>query len=298
MSLQRFTVKCCSDFNLYNRFLSGEDITPVLAQRASLGFNACRVWCAYDIPRIGRLNPSEHPDYFAQWPAFLQTIALYGLYAEVTVFTGPYPFFPTKESMIQFWDQLLGAIDVAELTNVLDIEAVNEWDNTPNLGVPLERLRRPTIQLSSHGSSTQDAPPPEPVWSVWGYRSPFTEWQRKTGHNAMEWANELRIPCWTNEFPRTDNDPDITHWYDAAAAGVLLCAGAGCFHSPEGKESTLFTGSTLACAVAFIAGADSVPLEFQAGAYARLPLPYPPGVLRIYRRTLSDGRFHEVRIRA
>lgn len=292
--MTRFTIIQTSDFNLFNRFVSDEDIRPVLAQRASLGFNALRVWCAYDLPLIGRLNPSEHPEYFQRWPEFMDTIAQYGLYAEVTAFTGPYPFFPTQASMIQFWDDLCHALE--PYTNLLDLEAVNEGDNTPNLGVPLNLLKQPP-GLSSHGSSTQDAPPQQPHWSVAGYRAPSSEWQRKTSHNAMEWADTWGIPVWTNEFPRTDLDPNPTHWYDAAAAGVLLCAGAGGFHSPSGKDSTLFEGSELACAQSFISGALSVPLAYQAGVYSRVD-PNPPGVLRVYRRTLPDGSFHEVQVRA
>jgi hypothetical protein len=113
----------------------------------------------------------------------------------------------------------------------------------------------------------------------------------------MEWADTWGIPVWTNECPRTDNDPDVQHWEDSAAAGVLLCAGAGCFHSPEGKDSTLFGGQTLACAQAFIRGARSVPLEFQAGRYVRVES-NPPGVIRVYQRQLADGRIHEVQVRA
>lgn len=295
MSLERWTVKQTSDFNIFNRYISGEDIAPILEQRASIGFNALRVWCAYEIPLIGRLNPFEHPDYFDRWPRFMETIAGYGLYAEVTAFTGPYPFFPSQASMIQFWEALDTSLN--GVTNLLDLEAVNEGDNAPNLGVPLDLLRRPMNKLASHGSAVQDAPPMQPHWSVAGYRATHHEWWRKTSHNAMEWADEWNIPVWTNEFPRTDNHPTPDHWFDAAAAGVLLCAGAGCFHSPSGKNSTLFQpGHELECAETFIAGANSVPLEFQAGAYSRID-PNPPGILRIYRRTLSDGRFHEVRIR-
>ncbi len=293
MSPQRWTVKCTSEFALFERFLRGEDIRPVLEQRATLGFNSQRIWCAYSIPLIGVLNPFDHPDYFDKWPDLLALTASYGLYAEVTAFTGPYPFFPSQASMVAFWDGLVTALE--PVSNLLDLEAVNEGDNGPNLGVPLNLLRQPAC-LSSHGSAVQDAPPMEPHWTVAGYRSPFSEWQRKVGHNAMEWADKWNIPVWTNEYPRTDNDPNLDHWYDGAASSALLCAGAGCFHSPHGKDSTLFTGNELDCAKAFIAGADSVPLEFQAGAYSRVE-PNPPGILRIYRRTLSDGRFHEVRVR-
>ncbi len=295
--MTRFTVKCTSDFNAFNRFLNDDPILPlVLDQRAALGFNALRVWSCYEIPLIGRLNPSEWPNYFDQWPAFFELLAQYGLYAEVTAFTGIYPFWDKHQPqpMIDFWERLDTALD--GVTNLLDLEAVNEGDNPPNQGVPLDRLRRPTNKLASHGSAVQDAPPMEPVWDVAGYRAPMNEWPRKVSHNPMaDIADRWGIPAWTNEWPRTDNDPTIYHWEDGGAASALLCAG-GCFHSPHGKDSTLFDGYERDCAEAFIRGSNSVPLEFQAGAYSR-PEPNPPGILRIYRRTLGDGRYHEVRIR-
>ncbi len=292
MTLERFSIRCTSDFNLYNRWFSGNDIEPVLAQRHELGFNSLRVWTAFDIPLIGTCDP-HRSDFYAKWPEFMDLLDGYELYAEVTAFTGPYPYFPTQQSMIDHWNALEAA--VAPCVNLLDLEAINEYDNAPNAGVPLDLLRQPAC-LSSHGSAVQDAPPKEPHWSVAGYRSPSSEWQRKVGHNAFEWAANWNIPVWTNEFPRTDNDPNLDHWYDGAASSALLCAG-GTFHSPSGKDSTILEGQELSCAQAFISGALSVPLEFQAGAYTVNNPPYPPGVIRIYQRTLSDGRFYQVPIR-
>lgn len=294
MSLERFTVIGTSDFNLYNRWFSGEDVTPVLEQRQALGFNSVRVWTAYRIPLIGDCDP-HRPGFYDRIPDFMADLAAYELYAELTAFTGPYVYFSTQSAMIDHWNRLDDALN--GVTNLLDLEAVNEWDNGPNLGVPLESLRRPVNKLASHGSGAQDSPPFSPHWNVAGYRSPGSEWWRKTSHNAMEWSDAWNIPVWTNEFPRTDNDPNVDHWYDAGAAGVLLCAGAGTFHSPSGKNSTLFSGAELDCAKSFIAGSSTVPLEFQDGTYSRVE-PNPPGILRVYRRTLADGRFHEVRIRA
>lgn len=293
MSLERFAVICTSDFNLYNRWFSGEDITAVLEQRRDLGFNSVRVWTAYRIDLIGDCDP-HRPGFYARLPEFMSDIAQYGLYAEITAFTGPYVYFPDDASKVRHWEALDDAL--TGCTNLLDLEVVNEWDNPPNLGVPFDQLRQPVGKIASHGSSVQDSPPKEPHWGVAGYRSPGSEWQRKVGHNAMEWADTWNIPVWTNEYPRTDNDPNLDHWYDGAASSVLLCAGAGTFHSPSGKDSTLFEGQELDCARSFVAGALSVPLEFQDGVYSRVE-PNPPGILRIYRRTLPDGRFHEVRVR-
>jgi len=110
----------------------------------------------------------------------------------------------------------------------------------------------------------------------------------------MEIADHYGIPVSANEntrFPDRDDSP--AHAYDAAAGAALLCAGA-CFHSVGGKRSALWTGRELECAQAWVAGARSVPLAFQRGSYQR----HEPGeFLRVYSRTLPDGRAWTVRIR-
>ena len=105
------------------------------------------------------------------------------------------------------------------------------------------------------------------------------------------------MPCMSNENTRFDDkDADLDHAYDAAAGAALLCAGA-CFHSARGKISELWGGHELACAKQWVAGAKSVPLEFQPGAYARHDDLNGPDCIRAYSRTLGDGRSHLVKIR-
>lgn len=294
MSLQRFTIIQTSDFNLYNRWLSSENIEPVCEQRASLGFNSPRIWTAYQIGLIGRLIPREHPGFYDRIPAFMEVLAGYGFYPEWTAFTGPYgAMFDTSHEMVHHWESLQDAL--LGLTNLLDLELVNEYDNPPNHGLPYDRLHRPVGLRSSHGSAVQDAAPKEPVWDVAGHRPGGNEWQRKVGHNAMaDVADVYHIPSWCNETIRMpDNDSNPIHAFDAAAGAALLCAGS-CFHSPEGKNSTLWTGRSLQCAQAWANGARSVPLEFQAGAYFH---PNDGEYLRRYGRRLPDGREYIVSIR-
>lgn len=298
MSLQRFTVIQTSDFNLYNRWLSGENIDPLLQQRQDVGFNSPRIWTAYNIPLIGRLIPREHADFYRRVPEFMDYVAGYGHYPEWTAFTGPYGgIFDSQAEMIAHWEALDDAL--TGCTNLLDLEAINEGDNAPNAGVPLDRLRRPSNKIASHGSAVQDAPPMLPAWDVAGHRPGGNEWWRKVGHNPMADVSDVyNLPSWCNETTRMpDNDSNPNHAYDAAASGVLLCAGAGCYHSPEGKNSTLWTGRSLQCAHAWADGAKSVPLEFQPGRYVHRSDLENDQILRAYSKVLPDGREFVVRIR-
>lgn len=291
----RFSVVEASSFNLLNRFDLGEDIAPVFAQRQALGFNVQRVWTGYRVPGIGDCDPRVRSSLYEKIPAFLDLAAEYGQYIEFTAITGFVTDPMSPGQMVEHWEKLIAAGGAK--TNVV-LEVFNEYGLFSELTVDPMLFRRPVGILSSHGSGYQDQLPVRPFWDVVTYRpGGGSEWQRKTGHNAMEdVADPYHLPCWSNEtirMPDTDGNPD--HAFDQMAGAALLCAG-GCFHSPEGKLGLEFTGQTLECATAAAQGARSVPLEFQDGRYSRVD-PNPPGILRVYRRTLSDGRFHEVRIR-
>ena len=305
----RWTAIEASDFNLYNRFLAG-DIDAVLRQRAEAGFNILRVFTAYDIcptgtasdgqpcQPIGRLVPREHPDYYARLPQFLQAVARHGMYVELTAFTGPYgSLFSHDDEMVAHWDQLQAA--VRDSTNVL-LELINEHDNPPNLGVPLERMERPAAPIvASHGSSVQDGLPLQPYWDYATFHpGGGDDWPARTAHDGMSRvADSGHVPVIANEttrFPDLDSIP--AHAHDAAAGAALLLAGA-CYHSVHGKTSELWTGVELDAARAWAAGARSVPLEFQAGLFVHRHDLEMDDVSRAYSRRLPDGREWIVRIR-
>src|SRR5258706_7318427 len=86
----RWTGIEASDFNQVARYLNGEDIRPVLAQRAEVGFNLLRVWTLMDLGQfgIGRLQLEEHPDLYQRLPAFLELCAQRKLYVELTAYPG------------------------------------------------------------------------------------------------------------------------------------------------------------------------------------------------------------------
>jgi hypothetical protein len=305
-----YTLIESSDFSLFKRFLDREHIEPILEQRAGLGFNLLRVWLL-NKSVVGSRNPQHdegiHPDqygdFYVRLTEFCGLCESHGLRLEVTAFTstsdkpGDPGLMPSEMDQRNHWDRTQDA--VRGLPNVL-LELVNEADQYNN--APTATLSRAGGILCSRGSNGSDAIPPghNDPWDYELYHIIGNEWQRKTGHNAMEWADQSGRPCWTGETQRyPDKETSTTRAYDAAAGSALLCAGV-CFHSQGGKYSRLFDAVELAAAEATVAGALSVPLEFQRGAYQRHDDRNggPDNVIRSYSRTLGDGRRHYVDIRA
>lgn len=292
---QPWTMIEASDFNLLGRFVAGENIEPILEQRATTGFNTLRVFTAYDIAGIGVLKPS--PQLYTLLVNFLHLCAQYGLYVELVAFTGPYQtVFLNDAAKVDHWESLITACTGE--TNVF-LERANELDNSPNTNIPLNQLRWPSGILCSAGSNSADHAPVLPVWDYASYHSnDLNEWWRKTGHNSMEQADLHYVPVTGNENTRfPDKDSNSNHAYDAALAAALLCAGS-CYHSVRGKTSELWADQELVCAIGWVAGAMGVDLQFQAGVYHHRTDLETSGVLRAYDRQLPDGRVFVVKIRA
>lgn len=283
-----------SEFSLYKRFLDGEDIAPVLTERQSIGFNLLRVWLLNTSVVPGGIRPSQYADFYDRLKPFAALCAAYGCYVEFTAFTQTQTLMPLLSEQRAHWENTQVALRGVPCL----LELVNEADQHDNRTAPELLQMRPSGILASSGSNGADSPPPEPVWDYVLYHSNgLSEFQRKVGHNAMEWADTYRVPAMSNENTRyPDQDASKAHAYDAAAGAALLCAGA-CFHSQSGKLSRVFNPVEWECAVAWVEGAESVPLAFQAGRYARHDNLNGPDCIRAYSRTLPDGRSHLVKIR-
>ena len=303
---ERFTAIECSDFNLYGRYLKGENVEPVLEQRADCGFNMRRVWSRYSgnekfEREIGRLLPSEHPELYDRIPEFSALCASYGAYIEWTAYTGGY-----RED---HWERLGDALE--GVPNVL-VELINENDAYPH-NIRVQEFQPLPGIICSHGSNGSQSWPVRPWWDYETYHTNDSgnEEQRKIGHNAMEFSDGTpdemkngvrvkgipasRVPTLTNE---TSRYPDVGMWrgqlddrqqqlaFDSAAGAALLCAGS-CFHSQRGKDSTLWDADSLAVAKAWTAGARSVDLACQAGPYTHPASQEGPTDLRVYERPVA-----------
>jgi hypothetical protein len=288
---QPFTAIQCSDFNLLSRFQSGEDITPLLAQRVGCGFNMLRVWTLYSIPNIGHYLDID----YSIVDEFCALCESFGLYVQLTGYT--------STERTDHWPQLVEA--VAGVPNVL-LELGNELDLPVNR-IDQARYARPSGVLASSGSAGSQT---VPTWTPWDYLGWHTngasEEQRKVGHNAMEKPDAeigWRGPVLTNE---TSRYPDVGMWlgadpfrqrqlaYDAAAGAALLCAGS-CFHSVQGKTSVMWDAATIDIACAWAWGARSVPLSAQHEGYRRRDDLLTDALLRVYQRGTSDANIVKIR---
>lgn len=296
MDGQPWTAIETSEFSLYKRYLDGENIRPILLERQAIGFNLLRVWLLNTSVIPGGLLPSQYPNFYAELIPFSLVCASYGFCVEFTAFTQTQTLMPTLSEQRAHWERTQTAL--RDVPNVL-LELVNEADQHDNRTAPELLQMRPVGILASSGSNGADSPPPQPVWDYGLYHSNgLSEWQRKCAHNPMlDVADLYDIVGMANENTRyPDQDASDTHAYDAAAGAALLHGGA-CFHSQGGKFSRLFDAVEFRCAVAWVSGARSVPLEFQKGRYNRHDELNGPDCIRAYSRTLPDGRSHLVKIR-
>lgn len=306
---QPFTVIESSDFSLFKRYLDGEDIRPIRAQRRSLGFNAERVWLLNKsvVGRRNNLDPSTdplddgiHPDqypgtfFYDRLRSFVQSGPQF---VDLTVFTSTPSLMPERDRQQRHLDRSRDA--VLGLPNAI-LSLVNENDHGNGDNAVHPDLVRPSGVLSTRGSNNADSMPPrhDAPWDAEEYHTnDLDQWQRKVGHNAMEWADQSRRPCWSSENTRPDRDGSIIHFEDGAENGALLCAGS-CFHSEQGKYSKLFSGFDLVCAEAWTRGALKVPLEFQQGIYIHhQEMEAPGGYIRVHSRRLPDGREYFSKVR-
>jgi hypothetical protein len=285
-----------SEFSLYARYLRDEDITPVLRERQAIRFGMLRVWLLNTSVIAGGLLPSQWSYFYPRLGPFVDLLGSYGFIAHLTAFTQTQTLMPSVSDQVDHWTRTQAA--VAGRGNVL-LSLVNEADQHDNRTDASLLYMRPSGVLASSGSNGADSPPPQPVWDAIEYHSNgLSEWQRKVGHNTMEFADQNHCPGHASENTRyPDQDASETHAYDAAAGAALLCGGA-CYHSAAGKDSRLFDDVERRCAEAWVAGARSVPLEFQRGTYHHRTDLEGGDIIRAYDRQLPDGRAHVVRIRA
>ena len=268
-----------SDFSLFHRFLSGDAIDAVLAERAALGANVLRVFGMYGAEGIGRANglgalvPSKQPRYFDRLAAFLDLIAARGLRVEFVVFADAQELMPSAADQQTHLNRVAAVL--APRWNAIG-EIVNEPFKN---GVEPMRLRAPAGMLWASG---------EYAWDDGAAAShlDFVTWHpdRSTGWPSsaqaqMDMAARVRVPVVADEplgFAEAAREgerstsADEAAWFAAAAA----LAGAGAtFHSDAGVASQRLGPAQKAAASAWFAGASWVPAAAQMAPRANDLLP-------------------------
>ena len=274
-----FTAIEGSDFALYQRYLDGQPIQPILKQRRDAGFNLLRVFGSFN-GTLGRFVPASYGDeYFTRLPGFYQELAQAGLYGEFTVFADATRWIAQVSDQVAHFNRVVDAI--RPITNAI-LEVVNEADQAINRLDGLAQLQKPAGVFTSHGSNGSQATPVAPYWDyITFHTNGAPEEQRKIGQRCMElWTG----PCLTNETSRGgDMYRSPAFAYDAAAGAALLAAGSA-FHSVSGRSSRHWTAEEEALARQWAAGSRSVPLGCQAGGYRHRDDLKGPGLLRVYQR--------------
>jgi hypothetical protein len=293
----RFTIIDHTQFALYEKWLrEGPDaVEAILAISQLIGFNTARIFLLNT--SVHHLLPWEWPNFYTDLPIFSRLLAKYGLYPNFVVFTQTESLMPNPQQQVSHLRQIFDVLHDIPCF-VSKVNENNQHDNR----IADETIAEPKPQgsrfLLSNGSNGAGAQTVEPVSEIGEYHSnDLSEWQRKVGHNAMEEnAWPFNIPVWSSENTRSDKDGfNQTHAYDAAKGAALLSAGS-CCHTPEGKLSLPFDVS-MQWAQQWVNGAKSVPLEFQDGFYRHRKDLETDTIIRVYSRTIADGREFIVPIR-
>lgn len=290
---ERFTAIDITEFAYLQNLLyvpgGGASLDPVDDQREEVGFNMGRVLgtCA----QMFRLFPQEWgASYFDAIEQTADRFAKRGRYLNFVV-NADYQL--VKYDPLLLWNQVG---EIAQSKSNMIMSFVNEVDQAVNR-IDEEILDQvkgiPGVLCSrgSNGYSVDSGPAPHLDWTENHING--GEWWRKS-HNTAEVSWRTGKPAMTTETARAaDRDNDPNHHEDDGKVAAMLCAGKT-YHSAGARYSKVLEGGELECARASVRGSKSVPLEFQDGRYDRMP---PGDLLRLYRSTLGDGRFHETPVR-
>lgn len=100
--------KGCTDFLLYQRFLEGEDIRPILLDRRYVGANLLRVLGMCH--NIARFYPRDYGDrYFTALPEFCALLGRYGFRCEFVVFADAQIIMPNESEQQEHWRRFCDA---------------------------------------------------------------------------------------------------------------------------------------------------------------------------------------------
>lgn len=238
-------------FRAYDRYLNGEDLTPLIEESHDLGAWAWRTFLMAD--SFMQLGPTRS-GYYDRLPAFTALLADNGLVLNPVVLADAQVVLPRQSDQHAHAERVYAALRGFPVL----VSLVNEFAKN---GVNPAQFPQPPDLLWSRGSNLGDAEPPQPFAS-------FIEFHPrrdipKTIDDAVASANYLRYQLFAtmpivideplgfaavNEPGRRSNDPEVA----GLLAGLykLMVAGS-CFHSSNGIQSVLLDPPTRRCAEAW-----------------------------------------------
>jgi hypothetical protein len=160
---QRVFLKGVTDFLLYQRYLDGEDIGPLLRERVAIGANAVRI--------IGMVNSFSHwypqeygARYYDALPAFFAVLEQHGLYGYFTVFADTEIVMPKQADQVAHFAKVVAQLQqcpnsLGELVNepyAHDNATANPFAFPRPIGVP--------FSSGSYNDVLGAAVTPKPHW--------------------------------------------------------------------------------------------------------------------------------------
>lgn len=289
-----------SDFLLFWRFLQGQDIEPLLADRIAVGANLLRVFLMVSWDDITpRFYPQDFPNYYTKLSEFVALIAAHRLRLEIVLFCDCRD---QPAVMPEAGDRDRHQAAVVEALKDAGAQIADGYGNTWNCVIEVcnepfknlpgsnEEAVERAQQLAGCGflvaagnydarSSTVWEPlPPGDYGTQHVNRS--DDWPRKckdiydlTHDGAVD--PEPRVP-WIGDEPmgaaevddpgRRSAVPNDHAWY---AAGCAMFSAGATFHSDAGTHSDLLGPQQAKCARAFFAALEWVPTDAPYWPYQR-----------------------------
>lgn len=290
-----------SDFRLYDRYLAGENIRPLLEERVNVGANLLRVLGMVD--SFAHLWPQEHAEYYDKLAPFAALLADYGLRLEFVVFADAQIVMPDRQAELEHGRRVLAAfadspLVVVEWSNEAfkNLPGADEGDRerwAQELGEAMWPQARAQHTLTASGAySIGDCATSFPVLDFLTEHSDrfSSEWVRKT-KDAKEHRDGfsrkpedcggvggfagVHVPVVLDEPKgigdeegrRTANQAQVAEY---AASAQMFSAGSTA-HSDLGVQSLSITTSTTQADLirTWFAAAKWMPVEAQTWRYQR-----------------------------
>lgn len=251
----RVVLGLTSDFRLFKRYLEGEDVTAILAEREAAGAQGVRVFgtCV----NLFNLDPRHYGAYYTALPEFARLLAGRGDYLQFTAITDA-QLLPGFDASVH-WQQVCDVL--ADEPNVVVCELVNEYFKN---GIDPWKFSKPAhAPLVSVGSFVDGDYPPAP-WGDVSTFHPTRSW--KWWFTVAATAQEIRVdrrgagkPVWIGEpmgaadVDRGDRSCEPSK-FDKLGASIGVFAAGGVFHFDAGLQSDHWSDTQRACAQAFFRG--------------------------------------------